>query len=98
MPKVNKGIQFLIFKFVNVQQNTKSVTGCLVNFPMVTKLIIIVNNCLQFISVNFNIIVVYNKVTDCGALESRDLCLFSKHILKSCLPRFILTHNFVATL
>ena len=63
-------------------------TGCLVNVPMVTKLII-VNNCLQFILVNFNIIVVYNKVTDCGALGSRDLCLFSKHILKAaCLSLF----------
>ena len=72
-------------------------TGCLVNFPMVTKLII-VNNCLQFISVNFNIIVVYNKVTDCGALGSRDLCLFSKHILKLLASLYFETHNSVSTL
>ena len=67
-------------------------TGCLVKFPVATNLII-VNNCLQISSINFNIIVVFNKVTDCGALESRDLRLFSKHILKSCLPRFILRHT-----
>ena len=53
---------------------------------MVSKLIS-VNNCLQFLSINFNIIVVYNKVTDCGALESRDLRLLLKHISKSCVPR-----------